>query len=89
MIFVLLNNSSESKSNFHYTRGITPQRVTQGAAGSISAVQRLDNTAPNKRRSGGKPLTRVCLIWLAQELNPRPPAPIAMFLTTTPIGCSN
>ena len=32
-------------------RVITPKRVTSG--GIISAVQRLDNTATKKRRSGG------------------------------------
>ena len=44
-----------SKSILHYTRGITPKHITSGA-GSISATERLSNTVPKKRRSGGEPL---------------------------------
>ena len=51
-------------------------------AGPISAALRLGNTAWKKRRSSGEPLGTLCLISLARESNPRPPAPIAMCLTT-------
>ena len=44
---------SLKNSNLHYTRGITPKRVTSGGAHLRSLA--LDNTATMKRRSGGKP----------------------------------
>ena len=40
--------------NPHYTRGITPKRVTSG--GLISAAMSLGHQAPKKCRSGGEPL---------------------------------
>ena len=55
------------KSNFDYTRGITPKRVTSG--GPISAAQRLGNTAPNKRRSGGEPLATLCPSKIISKVN--------------------
>ena len=33
-----------------------------------------------KRLSGGESLAALCLIWLTQESNPRPPAPIVMYV---------
>ena len=47
------------KSNLHSTRGVTPERVAR----SIPATQRVDNTAPNKHRSGGDAAT-------GQEIEP-------------------
>ena len=38
-----------NRSNRHYTHCIPPKRV----AGSMSADEHLDNTAPKKQRSGG------------------------------------
>ena len=43
-----------SKSNLHYTCGITSKRVTRG--GTISPAWRLGNIATKKRGSGGEPL---------------------------------
>ena len=42
----------------------------------------MGNTAPKKRRSGGEPLATLCPNLPTWDLNPRPPAPIAMYLTT-------
>ena len=41
------------KSNLHYTRGITPKRVTSG--GSDFRGVALEKTALKKRRSGEEP----------------------------------
>ena len=48
----------KSKSNLHYTRGITPKRVTSGGAHLRGLAPGL--TAPKKRRSGGEPLATLC-----------------------------
>ena len=48
------------KSNLHYTRGITPKRVTR--ARPISSASRLGNTAQTKSRSAGEPLATLCSI---------------------------
>ena len=68
-------------SNLYYT-GDMPKLVT--SSGSISAAERLGNTAPKKRCSGGEPLATQCPIRSARELNPKPPAPTAMPLTSIP-----
>ena len=67
-------NLQSQKKNFHYTRDITPTRVTSSG--------RLDNTAPKKRYYDGKLLGTLFQFRLVRESNPRPPAPIAMFSTT-------
>ena len=73
-----------STSNLHYTRGITLKRVTSGVVHLRG--YRQENTAPKKHRSGAEPLTTLCSIRPARESNQRPPASIAMSLTTTPTG---
>ena len=66
------------KSNqiFRYTRCITPKRVTS-FSGPIYASLRLRATQifSKKCRSGGEPLTTLCLIIPVRDLNLRPPAP--------------
>ena len=46
------------KSDLHYTRGITPKRVTR----VHPVAERLDNTAQKKRGSGSEPFVTLCLI---------------------------
>ena len=49
-------DSPQTVSYLHGTCGITPKRVVNGG------FHRLGNTSPNKRRSGGEPLTTLCPI---------------------------
>ena len=55
------------------------RRSVQQVSGPISAAQRLDDTAPKKRRSSGKLLVTLCPILSTQDSNPRSPAPIAIY----------
>ena len=48
------------KSNLHYTRFISPKRVTSGGAHLRGLAPVRYNTAPKKRRSGGEPLATLC-----------------------------
>ena len=70
------------KPNLHYTRDITPQRVTRGGAHLRDVAP--EQLTPKKRRSGGEPLTTLHSIWPGQETNPRPPAPLAIFSNAVP-----
>ena len=49
---------AKTKSNLHYTRGITPKRVTSSGAHLCDLAPGY--TAPKKRRSGGEPLATLC-----------------------------
>ena len=65
------------KSNqiIHYTRCITPKRVTSWRGPSSHHCARATQLLSKKCRSGGEPLATLCPIWPARDLNLRPPAP--------------
>ena len=48
------------------------------AGARLHGLAPMGNAAPKKRRGGSEPLGTVRPIWPARDLNPRPPAPIAM-----------
>ena len=48
------------KFNLHYTRGITPKRVTSGGRRGPSLLLGAWATATMKRHSGGEPLATLC-----------------------------
>ena len=68
-------NQIKSKSNLHYTRRITPKRVTSCRAhlrGLAPGLHSSEETSQRWRVVGD-----TVSIWPARESNPRPPAPIA------------
>ena len=70
------------KSNFHYTRGITPKRMTSGGVhirGLVPGQHSSDETSQRWRAVGDTASDLSCL---GDE--PRPPAPLA--ISTTPAG---
>ena len=67
------------KSNLHYTRGITPKRVTSGEA-HLRCLAPWLYTAPKKHRNGGEPLATlqrfdrpgnpvILLVWRRDNIN--------------------
>ena len=71
----LKRNTLIKNQIFHYTRCITPKRVTSLRGPSPRYCARATLLLSKKCRSGGKPLATLCQILLARDLNPRPPGP--------------
>ena len=69
------------KSSLYLRYYVIPSKRA-ASLGPISAVQRLDNTAAKKRRSGGEPW-RHCVRF---DRSGNRTHPIAMFLTLSPSG---
>ena len=67
--------SVKSNQIFHYTRWITPKRVTSLRDPSPRHCDQATQLLSKKCRSGGEPLATLCLIWPARDVNLRPPAP--------------
>ena len=63
------------KSNLHYTRGITPKRVTSGGAHLRNLAPGLHSSEETWQR--WRTVGDTVPIWPAWGSNPRPPAPIA------------
>ena len=59
------------KSNLHYTRGITPKRVTSVGAHLCDLAPGY--TAPKERRSGGEPLATLCRFHRSGDWTPNLP----------------
>ena len=64
-----------SKSNLHYTRGITPMRVTSGGAHLCGLAAGLHSSERTSQR--WLAVGDTAPIWPTRDLNPRPSAPIA------------
>ena len=60
---------------FHYTRWITPKRVTSWRGPSPRHWSQATQLLSKKCRNGGEPLATLCPIWPARDLNLRLPAP--------------
>ena len=71
-------NSKSKKSNLHYTRGITPERVTSGGAHlrGLASEQHSSEETLQRWRAVGDTVP----IWPTRGLNSRPPAPMACAL---------
>ena len=76
LFFEISINRNINTSLNNLLLSITPKRVTSDEA--VFTSQRLGNTAPNNRRSGGEPLAALCSTPAARDSNPRPPAPTAI-----------
>ena len=72
-------SEQDIKLYLHFTRGITPKRVTSGAA-NLRGLALAASLLQKKRHSGGEPLATQRPISSAWELNPRFPAPLACAL---------
>ena len=70
-----LPSSNHLNQIFHYTRWITPKRVTSWRGPSPRHCARATQLLWKKCRSGGEPLATLCPIRPAQDLNLRPPDP--------------
>ena len=75
MFFFWRLQARVSNQIFHYTRWITPKRVTSWRGPSPRHCARATQLLSKKCRSGGEPLATLCPIWPARDLNLRPPAP--------------
>ena len=75
LLKVIKHIFSSSNQIFHYTRCITPKRVTSLWGSSPRHCARATQLFSKKCRSGGKPLATLCPIWPVRDLNLRPPAP--------------
>ena len=62
------------KSNLHYTRDITPKRVTSGGAHLRGAALGLHNSEQMSQR--WRAVGDTVTIWPTTQLNLTPPAPI-------------
>ena len=64
---------SQLNSNqiFHYTRCITPKRVTSWQGPSPRRCAWTTHLLSKKCCCGGEPLATLCLIWLAQNFEPQ------------------
>ena len=71
----ITRSSNQINQIFHFTRWITPKRVTRWRGPSLRRCARATQLLSKKSRSGGEPLATLCPIWLAWDLNLRPPAP--------------
>ena len=72
------NTEIKPKSNLHFTRDITPKRVTSGRVHLLGLAP--GQSSSKKRRSGGEPMVT---LWIS---NHRPPALIACTLTSEQTG---
>ena len=81
-IWIIITCGKNAKySNLHYTRGITPKRVTSGGV-------HLRGLTPGQHSSEETSQRGTLSDLPAWESDPRPFAPIAVSLATTPTGLS-
>ena len=77
----ITRNLGQKISKFHYYRGITPKRTTSGGAHLRDLAFGQQETLQWWRVVGDR-----VRFDQPRDSNPRPPAPIATFSTSTPTG---